>query len=69
MIWQGKLSDFRLVAFKLTSPLITFGSYCTNFKEIKAMSTLEIIKDKLKEKGALQEVSSCSTGEIEPADK
>lgn len=29
------------------------------------MSTLEIIKDKLKEKGALQEVSSCSTGKIE----
>ena len=48
-----KATDFRLVAFKLTSPLMTFGSYCTNFKEIKAMSTLEIIKDKLKEKGAL----------------
>ena len=29
------------------------------------MSTLEIIKDKLKQKGALQEVSSCSTGKIE----
>ena len=29
------------------------------------MCTLEIIKDKLKQKGALQGISSCSTGKIE----
>ena len=61
-----KATDSRLVAFKLTSPLMTFGSYCQNLKEIKAMSTAEIIKDKLKEKGVLQGVyrPSCSTGKI-----
>ena len=64
-----KATDFRLVAFKLTSPLMTFGLevIVQTLKEIKAMSTVEIIKDKLKEKGVLQGVyrSSCSTGKIE----
>ena len=50
-----KATDFRLVAFKLTSPLMTFGLevIAQTLKEIKAMSTVKIIKDKLKEKGVL----------------
>ena len=56
MMWQGKLLILDLWHSSSARLWWLLEVIVQTLKEIKAMSTVEIIKDKLKEKGVLQRV-------------